>query len=356
MTSPLKNILKPILESIEGIHLTAYLVNNGDIDNLKSQLQEIVWEAESNLYLVKSIEERKKFLEPIYGLLNDAGILINMKNSIGIFRNQNSFRILNIPIALDRQCHIADTFHVKPLLKWMQFDRQFLVLEIKKRSVQISIGTSTTFKKVGEVHSEAHNQLIGTLAKWLDDNICMSQSSSSVNAFVYSRKPLPKELLNILKTRNFFIWNLTKNESIRSISETLEFGRKVLLEEAKRNLSRKIIEFEFADRRNLAKKNIFQIAKAAIHGRVKKLLIADGINIFGRINRKTGGLAIHPVDLNHEDDDILDDIAQAVLATGGEVVVAPKTEMPSNRPVMAILSEENIGTKLLKVKFKEVSL
>jgi hypothetical protein len=97
------------------------------------------------------------------------------------------------------------------------------------------------------------------------------------------------------------------------------------------------MEFYQAEDLNLAIKNIFQIAKAAIKGKVRKLVIADGINIFGKIDRKSGGLSIHPTHLDHEDDDILDDLAQEVLAHGGEVVVASREEIPKGRPILAIL-------------------
>jgi hypothetical protein len=92
---------------------------------------------------------------------------------------------------------------------------------------------------------------------------------------------------------------------------------------------------------NLAQKNIFQIAKAAIQGRIRKLIVADEIRIFGKLDLKTGGMAIHPFDLDHEDDDILDDLAQTVLAQGGEVVLASRDEIPKGRPVLAILNHEN---------------
>jgi hypothetical protein len=50
--------------------------------------------------------------------------------------------------------------------------------------------------------------------------------------------------------------------------------------------------------------------------------------------------------MDHEDDDILDDLAQMVLALGGDVVVARPEEIPKGRTVLAILNnEENIQEK-----------
>jgi hypothetical protein len=101
------------------------------------------------------------------------------------------------------------------------------------------------------------------------------------------------------------------------------------------------MEFYHAEDLNLANRNIFQIAKAAIQGKVRKLIIADGINIFGKIDKKSGGISIHPAHLDHEDDDILDDLAQEVLAQGGEVIVASRDEIPKGRPILAILEKSN---------------
>ena len=115
------------------------------------------------------------------------------------------------------------------------------------------------------------------------------------------------------------------------------------------------MEFRFAEDENRARKNIFQIAKAAVQGQIRKLIVAEGINIFGKIDKQTGGLAIHPFDMNHEDDDILDDLAQTVLAYGGDVVVAPREEIPKGRTVLAILnSDENIQEKNEQLKEKEI--
>jgi hypothetical protein len=80
------------------------------------------------------------------------------------------------------------------------------------------------------------------------------------------------------------------------------------------------------------------IAKAAVKGQVRKLMVAEDFNVFGKLDKLTGGLSLHPIDLNHEDDCLLDDIAQTVLMTGGEVTVVKKSEMPDQKPLLAIFN------------------
>ncbi len=70
--------------------------------------------------------------------------------------------------------------------------------------------------------------------------------------------------------------------------------------------------------------------------------MTDEMSIFGTIDKKTGGLALHSFDLDHEDDCILDDLAQMVLSQGGEVVIAKRDEIPKGRPILAILDDDGL--------------
>ncbi len=103
----------------------------------------------------------------------------------------------------------------------------------------------------------------------------------------------------------------------------------------------------------MASKNIFQIARAVVRGQVRKLVIMEDISIFGKIDRKSGGLAIHPFDQDHEDDDILDDLAQMVLSQGGEVIVAPRDQIPKGRPILAILEDDGTDLEYEKEAIQE---
>ena len=116
--------------------------------------------------------------------------------------------------------------------------------------------------------------------------------------------------------------------------------RSKIQKESKQRLELALVEYYLAEDFKLGKKNIFQIAKAAVQGKVKKLIVADGVQIFGKLDRTTGGLIINPADLDHEDDDLLDDLAQTVLEFGGEVVVVDQNEIPKGRPILAILKSK----------------
>lgn len=360
MMTEKKISLKPILESSEGIHLTAYLVNRGDLVEIKAQLREVLVETNEWLFSVLTVDERKKFLEPLESLLNDARIFKSMKGNIGLFRTKDSFRILNVPVELERQCHVATSFHIKPLLRWMQFDREFLLLGLNDDHALLYWGNQTSIQRIDSFSYEevlkSTKQLMQALKQpnkrqlktlrteinsWLNDWLDLFTQKSSPKLFIVGDKILTEGLLGQIRYKNSLKKIIDAKLDEQNFLEICNGIRQAMKNEAKKTLEQALLEFRFAEEMNLTKKNIFHIAKAAVKGKVKKLIIADEINIFGKVDKKTGGLAIHPLDLDHEDDDILDDLAQAVLASGGEVIIAPREEIPKGRPVLAILENND---------------
>jgi hypothetical protein len=76
-------------------------------------------------------------------------------------------------------------------------------------------------------------------------------------------------------------------------------------------------------------------AQAAVAGRVETLLVEADRCLPGRIDPATGAIAAGPLD-DPEVDDMLDDLAELVLKTKGEVVVVPAERMPTDSGLAAI--------------------
>lgn len=111
----------------------------------------------------------------------------------------------------------------------------------------------------------------------------------------------------------------------------------MIRQEVRQLIGDSLVEYQLAEAISLGKRNLFQIARAAVAGRVRKLIISDESRIFGKLDRGSGQLAIHAYDKDHEDDDILDDIAQEVITQGGEVVIVKQNELPTSDPALAIV-------------------
>lgn len=334
MITEKKNTLRPILESFHGIHLTAYLTNPVRMDELKSSLEKIIEESHQWLYGIQTHEERKKFLAPLEGLLADTRILEGIKGNIGIFRNENLFQILNIPIDVEPGLQIADSFHVKPILRWLQGDQDFLLLGFEKNATHLYLGGQHTFKFIDSTN-EPEPYL------WLNDWI--SELTKNTNPIIFlAGEPFRLEALREnLDYKNIAATPVADFFSTIYKPEICYEIRKRLSLEAKKTMQETLKEFRFAEEEKKTSKNIFQISKAVVQGKVKKLIVTDEINLFGKIDPESGNLLLHSKDLNHEDDCVLDDLAQMVLSQGGEVVIAKRKDIPNGRPILAILDDDD---------------
>ncbi len=358
MIADKRSVFRPILESSKGLHLTIYLVNSKNVADLQSQIRRMLEECTEWLQPVQSSDEQKKFLEPVYALLTDSKILKRMKGNIAIYRNEGFFRVLNIPVPISASCQVATSFHIKPLLRWLQGDQDFLFLGVSSGAAQLYSGSqhklkmlsSLKFSTLGEVISQEN--LIAEINSWLEKSLSPLKASK-IRLFLAGdsnlMRPLAREIEYPFVVQTLVSQIFEKDEVTPICREIRSF----LKIESHRQLEKALQEFRFAEQDNRAKKNIFQIAKAVVQGRVRKLIVTDEMNIFGKIDLHTGGLAIHPTDLDHEDDCILDDLAQLVLSQGGDVVVASRDDIPKGRPILAILDEDGRDLRLERDAFSQ---
>jgi hypothetical protein len=79
------------------------------------------------------------------------------------------------------------------------------------------------------------------------------------------------------------------------------------------------------------------IAKFALEGRVSDLLLDRARNLWGHLDRASGEVALFGERRNDREEDVLDDIAEAVFLRGGHVWSVEATRMPTQSPVAAVL-------------------
>ncbi|HEX7378165.1 MAG TPA: hypothetical protein VF278_13695, partial [Pirellulales bacterium] len=99
-------------------------------------------------------------------------------------------------------------------------------------------------------------------------------------------------------------------------------------------LAQLVENYQTAASRHLATSDLSDAAQAVAAARIGTLLIEADREIPGRLDAVTG--RISPARLaDPEVDDMLDDLAEAVLRTGGEVVVVPAERMPTTSGLAA---------------------
>lgn len=341
------NFVKSLIESRDGVHLTTYLENHGDLHALRAQMRGSIDYAYENLAPVMQAPMIGRLLDPLDKLFSEPDKLLQMKGNVGIFRNQAMFRILNIPVHVSSGCHVASSFHVKPLLKWLQTDQEFLLISVTRVSdaqIEVSIysGNRASFRQsaVSLFRLEQLEAKQGIEFESLQEALDVHQEYAAAKTFLCGERSLCEQVKANLTLANLderFVGVVADAHSLEEICREIRVS---MMLHARRKLESTLNEFILADLESRTSKNLFQIAQAVVKGRVRKLIVSDEVQIFGKIDRRSGGLAIHPFDLDHEDDDLLDDLAQMVLSKGGEVFVASKEEIPNGRPILAIYEDD----------------
>ncbi len=347
-----KTILEPLIKSTGGLHLTAYLERNEAVE-----LQNTIQHAYEYLAPVLDSEKRNKFLEPLDRLLKSLTTyprrLDHITGNVGIFRTEDLFQVINLPVAVQTSCFIADSFHVKPLLRWCQEDQDFLLLGVTPQSVHLFSGNQRSFHQIDSFHCLNLEADQVELAAWLQGYLRSRKDRQTFRVFVAGQEELTGVVRTTISHLNCSTTHIAALFSEPLANQTCAQVREFLKTESLQTAERFLRDFADESDGLRIRKNIFEISRAATQGRVTKLVVCDNLNIFGKIDPGSGGLSLHPFDQDHEDDDILDDLAQIVLSRGGEVLVAPSEKIPNARPVLALVDE---GRRILRPSTAKLTL
>jgi hypothetical protein len=159
-------IIRRLLDSRNGTHLTAYLsLNDLEAATLPEQIRLVLKRATGLLDSAMSADEKDEFLRPVRQLLNSHSTLALMQGNIGLFRTRDSFHVLRLPIEVRTSCVVASSFYVKPLLKWLQMDQRFLLLGLDENEAQLYSCNQHSYSKLDSFVYRDSGLIVNSLVK-----------------------------------------------------------------------------------------------------------------------------------------------------------------------------------------------
>ena len=300
-------------------------------------------------------DELRKFLIPLVNLGKDNRSLRSFKGNVGVFRNESDLRIINIPVSVEPICVVADTFHTKPLLRWMQQDQEFLFVYIGNEYANLFWGNMTEFNFIDTL--PLHNNIDHKFncsnnfnveeskktffIRWLNGAIAEINSTSPSHLFVGSEHQITDDLISEINHQSVISISDYASSGVES---KINFYRDIVRKRLESFVAEKAvyltIEYAIAEKLQMTETELSEIGKLAVNGRIETLFIADDREYFGRINKITGEIKINPIQTNHHDDCVLDDIAQLSAINGARVVVTDMENIPGKNPAAAIIKSE----------------
>lgn len=338
--------------------------NKQDIIRFKNLIKRI----EDSLMEHYTKKEIEQILNPFHTLAGDMPFWNNTLNGLVVLATKNRGVVYKLQRTVEELVVVADSFHIKPLIRVFQSADRYLLLGLNRNEFGLYEGNRYGFEEIelepgiprtaeealGKDYSEKHLSF-GTYAG--ANGVGAFQGNGGrkdeidnhterffryVDRFVWENysKPLnlPLILVSLAEYHSLF-QSISRNPFLFKDGGIKTAFTAISIEDLKKSVWEKIEplyldrtmklvnEFKAAQAKFLASDDVSQIARAALENKVATLLVESDRIIPGKIDATTGELLAG--DLEHpEYDDVLDDLAEMVFNSKGEVVVLPKERMP----------------------------
>jgi hypothetical protein len=322
--------------------------------------------------------EVESILAKFEALAVDEEFWFRRTEALAILASPSRFEVFDLQRGVPELVIVADSFHVKPLLRIVQSADRYHVLAINRKEIRLyegnrdalnevelarvphtitdALGEELTepyqgFHGVGPYHAGRGNAGIhhGRGQKKDEVDLDMERFFRVVDRGIlehYSRPTgLPLILAGLPQNISGFR-SVSRNPHLLESAIDVDadsLTREQLREHAWRSVEPLYLQrlAELTDQYNLNRSRGLgaddpaAIAEAAMTGRVGTLLIDAERVVPGRIDATTGKLESRPLG-DPEADDVLDDLAETVVRMKGEAIVVPTQRMPSSTGVAAI--------------------
>ncbi|WP_050526057.1 baeRF3 domain-containing protein [Pseudorhodobacter aquimaris] len=315
-------------------------------------------------------------LRPFRALAENGPFWNHTLDGIAIFATPEVFKVYNLHRSVTEKAIVADSFHTKPLMRILQSADRFHVLGISRHAATLFEGNRYTLDEValnadfpaslGDViHSDnndpermkrAHGPGGSgqttrhgmTLRRELTDNetrqffravdvaVAKSYSKPSGIPLILAALPEHHSLFRSISDNPAMMEQAIDVDPASVTADELrarawDIARTRYLE----RLDALVEQFKTSQANDRGSADLTVIGKAASAGSIATLLIDADRVVPGRFDPETGHVSFARLE-DPDVDDLLDDLATQTLGTGGEVVVVPPEEMPSDTGIAAI--------------------
>lgn len=334
--------------------------------------------------LVKQMEEslRQKYpkrevaplLAPFEALADNSAFWNHTADGLAVLGAPGMFRVYRLPRPVSELVVVADSFHTKPLLRITQSADRFQVLGLSRDGFKLFEGNRDSLLEV-QVLDSAEQTAGGMLNKgadsregahrsygptgdsaWHGTDVKQAAGDRDIEQFFRAVDQAVMQrsgesgamglILAALPEHHHLFRSVSKNP--RLLKEAIDVHPDAMALDALRERAWELIQPYYLERLSglldaygaaAAKAQgsdlLDDIAKAAVEGRVATLLIEADRLVPGRIDAATGRVSTGKLS-DPAMDDLLDDLGELVLRTGGEVVMVPAQRMPASTGAAAV--------------------
>lgn len=313
--------------------------------------------------------EVRLLLKPFEALAQDRDFWNHTLDGLAVLSGASLFRVFQIQRPVAELAVVADSFHTKPLRRFLHSVGRYQVLGLSLHKIQLFEGNRDTLDEIdlapgvprtmtealGDELTDDHSTVAsyggtgvtsmpmhhGHGGKKDEVEIDMERFCRATDRAVLEYHSRPSGLPLILAalpehhhifrqvSHNPFLMEekLTINPDVLLIDELRKRAWQIVEPQYQAWLAALADEFAVAKSNGLGSDDLAQVAQAAVAGRVATLLIESDRQIAGKLDNTTGQVELSDLS-DPQVDDLLDDLAELVGKMGGQVMVIPDGQMP----------------------------
>lgn len=299
---------------------------------------------------------------------------------LAVFRSNDVLVHYAMPLQLEPLTVVADSFHIRPVLHFLQSNQRFYLLNLSLGRVSFFKGSAMGLGPVEVPGLPRSSADVSQLEQ--HERIVQAHSASHSAGAAAQQSPMfhgqgKLENVQAEDVRAYFraidkaLWEILRDETAPLVVAAAEehhpifasisrypyllhdglqgnFNNTPLVElhakawpvvqQVLEQREAQVLEhYERAMKRKRASDDVGTIAAAAVQGRVHELMVARDTHMWGRMDAITGAIDLHAAQKDGNDDDVLDDIAEAVILRGGNVLALDRRRMPHHSQAAAVL-------------------
>lgn len=382
MTQKITLLTHKSLAELESVHEPPFLslyqpTHRCHPENLQDPIRfgNLVKEMETSLRQKYPSAETRQVLQFFATLRSDDAFWNNTFDGLAVLAAPNLFRVFLLQRPVAEFAVVADSFHTKPLRRFLQSVGRYQVLGLSLHKIRLFEGNRdvldeiepapgvprTITEALGDELSEPHQTVASyggaarasmhhshggkkdevdidaeRFFRAIDRAVLEHHSRPSGLPLILASLPEHHHLFQKISHNPLLMTEgIAINPDVLAIDDLRERAWLVAEPQYRAQLAALADEFVLATSKGLGSDDLAQVAQAAAAGRVATLLIEADRQIAARIDIATG--KVKAANLSHPQfDDALDDLGEAVEKMGGKVMVLPAELMPAQTGLAAI--------------------
>ena len=314
--------------------------------------------------------DAKAFLGPLRKLEEERHWEYSL-DGLAVFLSGTQAAGYRLPIPVPELVVVAETYHTKPLLRFLHANRRYLVLAVSQNQVSLYQGSHFGAGAV-DLHGvpKSFRDALGLPDYDRTFSAVGAQASSVFHGRGPGREIRKAELLRYFRAIDRGLRDYLRDDDVplllaavkychpiyreantysglhpeglvgnfeRANPETIHAGAWPIVSRIfESKIETWIARFGERIGTGLASDRMEEIATAAVTGRVRCLLVVEGSPVWGVLDRTTGQITRSDGREASEDADLLDDIGEEALKRGADVFVVPREKMPTASQIAAV--------------------